>query len=372
MGPKKKKPGQACAESPSTSATTTPKLKSKDGSENTVCKMCSGSMENDAAVIACDCCYHKFHITCCKIPEPIFNIFGNNNLKSFGFLWKCSLCKTNITKSSEEIIEEVNGLKLCINSMMKKLDNVIHEVESQKTNIDEKITKYTETVSKDIKENSNKIKSYSETVSKNIEENSERLQGNLNNLKSNMEAKNEEEEEKKEKIAKEDNIVLYNVPESEKSNAKDAFVDDIAKLHSILDNHIQLKKEDIKAIYRMGQKNSKITRPIVMKMVNKNKRNEVLRLRGLEYKENTNDNEEGNEEEGNEEGNEDEEKDEEEKSIKIFTSPHRTKAEQEIHRKLVIELKERRSKGEQNIQIKNGKIIQYQPFRGDAQQCWAD
>ena len=56
----------------------------------------------------------------------------------------------------------------------------------------------------------------------------------------------------------------------------------------------------------------------------------------------------------------------------IFISPDRTKAEQEQHKKLVLELKERINNGEPGLYIRNGKILKYQPFRGDAQLFWAE
>ena len=45
----------------------------------------------------------------------------------------------------------------------------------------------------------------------------------------------------------------------------------------------------------------------------------------------------------------------------IYIAPDRTKLERAKHRKLVEELKDRRSKGETSLVIRNGTIVQKQP-----------
>ena len=55
----------------------------------------------------------------------------------------------------------------------------------------------------------------------------------------------------------------------------------------------------------------------------------------------------------------------------FIPDPDRTKKEIEEQRQLVKELKERRDNGEENIGIRNGKVIQFgNPFRNSPQFCW--
>lgn len=54
----------------------------------------------------------------------------------------------------------------------------------------------------------------------------------------------------------------------------------------------------------------------------------------------------------------------------VYITHDRTKKEQEKHKELVKLLKERRAKGEENLVIRNGEIIQRQPFRPNPQLFW--
>ena len=45
----------------------------------------------------------------------------------------------------------------------------------------------------------------------------------------------------------------------------------------------------------------------------------------------------------------------------MFIAPDRTKFEREKHRKLVVELKERRSRGESGLIIRNGAVVTRPP-----------
>ena len=86
-------------------------------------------------------------------------------------------------------------------------------------------------------------------------------------------------------------------------------------------------------------------RPIIVKFANLETRRKVLALRNLNYK---NSGELQN----------------------IYITTDKTKKEQEEHRKLVIELKQRKQKGEDNIVIKNGRIVKMLPFRANPQSYW--
>ena len=152
-------------------------------------------------------------------------------------------------------------------------------------------------------------------------------------------------------MVRENNICIFNVPESSETNENQARQMDVEKLHSILDEHISLQKDDVTRIYRKRIRDQNKPRPIIVMLKSKEKKLELLKLRGLKY----------------------EEKNELNEVIEmtpIFISKDRTRLEQELNRKLVLELKKRKENGEE-VYIRNGQIVQYQPFRGDAQLHWA-
>ena len=120
------------------------------------------------------------------------------------------------------------------------------------------------------------------------------------------------------------------------------------KVKSILQEKLNLKKEDIKDIRRIPrERQENKVRPIRIIFNHLEKRSEALKLRNIFYK--TNETEENNQ---------------------IFISIDRTRQEQETHKDLVKELKRRKVAGEQNLYIRNGRILTFLPFRMDPQQYW--
>ena len=87
----------------------------------------------------------------------------------------------------------------------------------------------------------------------------------------------------------------------------------------------------------MGEDNR--PRPIIMKFVSLEKRFEVMKLRNLSIDVDNN-------------------------NYKIYVQPDLTIKQQKERKQLLEELRNRKSKGEQDIFIKNGKIVSYQsPFQ---------
>jgi hypothetical protein len=152
--------------------------------------------------------------------------------------------------------------------------------------------------------------------------------------------------EAKARANKANNIVMFNVPEPNSDNAEECYKRDVEVIKTIFRERINLEKEDIKAMFRIGL-NKDITkpRPIIIRFTSIEKKTEVLRLKSLQYIDS------------------DIEHD-------IYITQDRTKKEQEEHKKLVKKLKERRENGEEHLVIRNGKIIQLQPFRPNPQLFW--
>ena len=129
-------------------------------------------------------------------------------------------------------------------------------------------------------------------------------------------------------------------------------MDDIKALKKVLNGKLVIQPEDLKYIYRIGKKSEEPkSRPIIMMFTNKEKRYEILQQRELKYI--------------NEESAE---------TVNIYISiPIVPKKQREELKELRIRLKERREKGELNIKISNGKIVENAlPFRGQPQLCWGD
>ena len=160
-----------------------------------------------------------------------------------------------------------------------------------------------------------------------------------------MESKKDEEKESTLRQQKSNNVIIFNIPESE-GEPEEAIKEDVRKLKNVLKDQIEIKPEDIKTIFRKQQSNeNKRPRALLLKFNNVEKRTEILKLRNLTFKDS-------------------------EKSIQIYINPDRTYNERMQHKKARDELKARRDEGEENLLIRNGKVVKYQPFRFDPQSDW--
>ena len=311
-------------------------------------------------------------------------------------------------KSIEEKLDQLNHEKEPTDIIETKLNdvekNVTQEVKTKLDFIEESLTNKLKIQENAVKE---KISSYANSVKKNIKDNQltkqeiSAINSSFKELRTDVVKKIDQEKEEAIKATKKLNVCIYNVPESKETSRVKSQEEDVNKLKQILRNKIALNNTDIKTLYRKGEKEENKVRPIIMKFNNPDKRLELLKLRGLKYKEaseeiNNNEEDEGDNEgklhkeaseeiNNNEEGEKDNERkihkeaseeinnneeDNEGKISYIFVHPDRTKLEQEQHRKLVSQLKQRKLKGEKDISIRNGKIIKYLPFRSDTQFNW--
>ena len=312
---------------------------------------------------------------------------------------------TQEVKAKLDFMEEslTNKLKVQENAVKEKLDQLNHEkeptdiIETKLNDVEKNVTQEVKTKLDFIEESltnklkiqenavKEKISTYANSVKKNIKDNQltkqeiSAINSSFKELRTDVVKKIDQEKEEAIKATKKLNVCIYNVPESKETSRVKSQEEDVNKLKQILRNKIALNNTDIKTLYRKGEKEENKVRPIIMKFNNPDKRLELLKLRGLKYKEaseeiNNNEEDEGDNEgklhkEASEEINNNEE-DNEGKISYIFVHPDRTKLEQEQHRKLVSQLKQRKLKGEKDISIRNGKIIKYLPFRSDTQFNW--
>ena len=277
-----------------------------------------------------------------------------------------------IILQNEQIIEENKNLKIQNHKLtksnlilQKNIDRLLENM-SKKENEMKIITKKVDPIEKIHKE----IQSYAEKVSacqspgsSNQAEVITAMNKNFEGLRTDLDTKfaNDKETALENKLIniKKNNLCIFNLPESKEQDKKQAFQDDIKKLKTIFPD---LKKEDVAEIYRIQpKKKTKNPRPIIMKLNSFEKKMEILQLKDVYYK---------NEDKAEDlDAQEDTGKTED---VKIFITPDRTIKQQLTHRKLVEELRERRSKGEEGLIIKNEKIVvqDNRPFRQSPQSYW--
>ena len=165
--------------------------------------------------------------------------------------------------------------------------------------------------------------------------------------KSKTVSEHELEKERKNLAQKRNNICIFNLPESSKDDPEEAYQDDITRLKPLFKDEIVLEKNVIQKIYRKGDEvNFEKPRPVIMKFSTYDKKQQMLELRNIKGKTETNE------------------------IFQISIEPDRTIKEQKEHKQLVLKLKKRRDQGEENIFIQNNRIIKVWPFQKDPQKYW--
>ena len=155
----------------------------------------------------------------------------------------------------------------------------------------------------------------------------------------------EEKLEEKRKEGREQNLIIYGIPE-QNENYLEQLKEDFRVIQELYSDRVNIIHEDIANLTRLGTKRGEKTRPIRITFVSAEKRIKFLRNNKnlLLYDEtfppceavfcNTDEN-----------------------HLHIYVSPDKTKQERELENKLRNELKERKGQGEKDICIRNLKIV---------------
>ena len=146
---------------------------------------------------------------------------------------------------------------------------------------------------------------------------------------------------------KENNLIYFGIPElTNNSTPADRMNHDYNLLNEAYSK--KLVKTDIASMFRVGKINEQVPRPLIIKYTSAEIKSKYLRTSfDLKIKHCN-------------------------EIKKIYASIDRTEKQREKHRKLVSELKKRKEEGEENIVIRDGKIIQSFPKDKVAQRVtWA-
>lgn len=290
--------------------------------------------------LECFTCQQLFSYESLEMNEFTFQSIVQ--LAPFGARWHCSTCLENHMQSeppqiSAESIKGVikNEITTIINNFDAKIDILKSTFLSKVESIQQSNTSYANVVTQNLSKQSE------------AEEVMVKLTKNVESLTNNVVSERTEKSEAHFKKVKKDNIVVFKMPEADESSPIDAYKTDFSNILKVIDPNNQFDKEDIVDLYRIPC--NQTPRPICIKFKSNELKYQVLKMQDLKIVVN-----------GTEH--------------RIFTAPDRTKKEQEQHRKLVSERNERRKKGESNLIIRGGKIVEgdNRPFRFKPHEYWGE
>ena len=291
--------------------------------------------------LKCYECAAEYHSACINIKPSVFKLISES-AKS-GVRWHCHKClESPAPQPAVTLLKNFDDFKT---SMKAGLQAVKLDVESQLTKFKESILASQEAYQNTSSKVSDSIVSYASALKANISQQSKTVEV-VNELKQGVqELSNKAEIDKKTKSEaeirnfKRNNIMLFRLPESTNASPEKAYEEDFINTMNVIDPDKKLQNTDVLKLYRVGGKDSPRPRPVIIRFQSLEKRNEILKMNRLFH---------------NSAGQE---------KVQVYIAPDRTKQEREDHKKLVDELKKRKSDGEEDITIQNGKIVHIQSLR---------
>ena len=303
------------------------------------CVKCNEIVSDDC--IACYWCAQWEHRACANIKEKELVILGSN---TENILFFCSQCLPNLPNALS-LFKFHSQLNEKLDSKFKSLEDKLHEgiadhitsglnstILAQFNAVCQKLEKSIEEVSTKI----NKLSLLNNNLQMEIDTTSESLSTSAQPRPvlapaASYKAALSIADELADRERRKKNIIVYNFPEaSDRQLDKDSFIDLCKSVHNF---NISITK-----IIRLGKKVADKHRPMLLSLEHDEDKSLLLSCSHLIRRNDLYKN--------------------------VFLAPDRTRFEREKHKKLVEELKERRSQGETNLTIRNGAIITRLPRPG--------
>ena len=360
--------------------------------------------------IKCEKCKNYFHVACSGFDEKAYDFLYDT--QAFAeLIWCCAGCRPTVRK----IIGIIDTIDDKLKQVDKTIDEFTHKIGDKLDKMEEKFTNVTtlenrlkmmeKEINKKDDEMLNAVENKIEGVKRGFEQENTNTKQNIERMRT-IEEKITMQEEYKDKERRRNNIILYNIPESRASDAKGQITEDCQKLKDIFArNNFTFTQEHFINIYRLGPKHASTKDKKEREgLINKQQENEDQNQK--------NENEDKQKENDDQiQKNENEDKQMKEnyskprplllkfktfefkkmvldhcKELKYLNTETQTSTpiywgmdltikERDERRKLVEEMKIRKSNGENDIAIRNGRIVTIlKRFPRGAQQkpCWAD
>lgn len=212
--------------------------KMADGIGTSTCSVCGKKVKNGEKGILCDNkCGRWFHKACIKMSNARYEEFAAND-KS----WNCEREDCCSTINLQQLQASLIKMEKQIGIINEKTEKITASVQFYSDSFDEIMSKLKKLESRIISTESltNKISSMNEELE-------------------NVEA-----------YLRRNNLEIFGIPEKKEEDLYEV----VCKMTTAL--NVQLKREDIDIVHRLPTRNQEINKPIVLKLVNRWKRQEIL------------------------------------------------------------------------------------------------
>jgi len=255
--------------------------------------------------IQCEICEVWWHPACAGIESEICESLGNNQQLH----WYCLKCNSSVGKmllELKKVQDRMDSVEGCVRMMdekmnkftvdvTKKLNTVLAEVNQ---NMTERMKEFEvkNLIAEEIKKIEDKVcdttPKWTEIVTKEVDSRFTGISVDIDSVQKSVTETKEKIIENEDKLRRMNNIIIYNVAESDSVSTPDRSKDDMKSCGSLMEKVLKVGYEDgdIVKVMRLGKYDDKIKRPLLVEFSNGHVKNVVmsnvtnLRLASGEFK----------------------------------------------------------------------------------------
>lgn len=254
--------------------------KEKEVVEN--CATCNKSEGSSDDWLQCEVCDSWHHASCVDVSKATFD--ACKKIKNLH--WICNNCNpqviktlkllTNITARQDKTEQEVQSLQTELQKLKQSMDemgNKIHNlVEAKltgevKRNVEQQVVEFKDIVKQQLEEE----------MQTKVDDTVKRFTGNIQEVKKSIQETKEQADEHRDKESRRNNIIIYNVPESEEPRLDDRNRCDIAFCLQMFNScmNLGITEDDFVNVFRLGRRGES-ARPLLIQLVGYNCKNIIM------------------------------------------------------------------------------------------------
>jgi len=280
---------------------------SKDSKEIEKCGNCLKLVKEKEKGIQCELCDDWFHAPCVDLPDEAYKLLG----KLEAVHWFCQKCNGNFRRVFSSVtkletkVDKLEGQLIDIKTNVKgseefcerECSKVKHDLQELKVTLEAKLADAVNSVraevdtclnknSKEISAVSTKMAeifneqetSWNEVVKKEVDRSLGLVSEDIEEVQRTLVETRAQATEQIDKESRRNNIILYKVPESDKSRAEDRNKDDVAFSLQLFNNSMQLgiSDEDLIQVFRLGRRDDDVPRPLMIHLASYTCKNLIM------------------------------------------------------------------------------------------------
>lgn len=227
-----------------------------------VCGRCNALVVGKDKAVQCEVCEVWFHAKCHGISDDAYKVLQ----KEQSVHWYCRGCEKGMVKMMEAIAkmrkkqekleEDVQKMAKEMGEMTNKMNGFVQEANELKDDL----KKLRTTVDKNIEdrmaeENAKQENRLKETVREQVDVHLSQVEGKLKIVKNTLDEVRTQTIQARDRETRAGNIILYNVPESKKTQKEERWKDDrefcLDMFNDVLG--VKIREEDVKRFLRLGK-----------------------------------------------------------------------------------------------------------------------